>query len=154
MSSFGQWYENQRAAEDGGSSNSSWFSTEEVLPMFNTDSLQGYTDGLSNLSIDSMRQTMEAQMPKKILGMGYQQRFKVSHFIYLFRTSRFCIVVCSKRPLPTILPCCLFPRWRDCRCFVLYFFYRRCFLHWHSLWDCLWLRLNRKSLRFPLLVVH
>jgi hypothetical protein len=33
---------------------------------------------LQNFSLDSMKQTMEAQMPKKILGMGYQQRFKVS----------------------------------------------------------------------------
>ena len=81
MSSFGQWYEQQRAAEGGGSSNSSWFSTEEVLPMFSTESLQGYTEGLQSFSIDSMRQTMEAQMPKKILGMGYQQRFKVSSVV-------------------------------------------------------------------------
>jgi len=72
-SSFGSWYDDQKAAESGdGSSNSSWFSidSEQVLPLFNTDNLQGF-------SIDTMKQSMEAQMPKKIMGMGYQQRFKV-----------------------------------------------------------------------------
>ena len=77
MSSFGQWYEDQKAGDGGGGGNSSWFNSEEVLPMFNTDSLQGYTENLPGFSFESMKETMEAQMPKKILGMGYQQRFKV-----------------------------------------------------------------------------
>ena len=77
-SSFGSWYDQQRAAESGEgdpSSSSSWFSidtaSDQVLPLFNSDNLQGF-------SFDSMKQSMEAQMPKKIMGMGYQQRFKVS----------------------------------------------------------------------------
>jgi len=72
-SSFGSWYDDQKAAENGeGSSNSSWFNieSEQILPLFNSENLQGF-------SFDSMKQTMESQMPKKILGMGYQQRFKV-----------------------------------------------------------------------------
>jgi Got1/Sft2-like family len=73
-SSFGSWYEQQQAAENGDAapSSSSWFSldTEQMLPLFNSESLQGF-------SFESMKQSMEAQMPKKILGMGYQQRFKV-----------------------------------------------------------------------------
>ena len=76
-SSFGRWYDDQRAAEGGaGGLKSSWFSVEQALPLFNTDGLQAYTDGLQN-SFETMKQSMEAQMPKKILGMGYQQRFKV-----------------------------------------------------------------------------
>ncbi|VEU36206.1 unnamed protein product [Pseudo-nitzschia multistriata] len=72
MSSFGSWYDEQKAAENGGASNSNWFSidTDEVLPLFNAENLQGF-------SFENMKQTMEGQMPKKILGMGYQQRFKV-----------------------------------------------------------------------------
>lgn len=75
-SSFGSWYDEQKAAENGeGSSNSSWLSmsidTEQTLPLFNSENLPGF-------SIDSITQSMEAQMPKKILGMGYQQRFKVN----------------------------------------------------------------------------
>ena len=71
-SSFGSWYDEQKAAESGEST-SSWSSIdiEQALPLFNSENLPGF-------SIDSMRQSMEAQMPKKILGMGYQQRFKVS----------------------------------------------------------------------------
>ena len=82
MTSFGSWYDQQRAAENGeagdaaAASGSSMFSSfgmdsEQVLPLFNSESLQGF-------SFESMKQSMEAQMPKKILGMGYQQRFKVS----------------------------------------------------------------------------
>ena len=79
-SSFGNWYDEQKAAENGDpSSNSSWFSidTEQALPLFNTENLQN----IQGFSFEGMKQSMEAQMPKKILGMGYQQRFKVSIFI-------------------------------------------------------------------------
>ena len=69
-SSFGKWYEEQKAEEAGTGSSSSWFESEQVLPLFSTE-------GMPNLSFDSMKTAMEAQMPKKILGMGYQQRFKV-----------------------------------------------------------------------------
>lgn len=75
-SSFGSWYEQQQRAENGEvestTTSMSWFSmdSEQVLPLFNSDSLQGF-------SFESMKQSMEAQMPKKVLGMGYQQRFKV-----------------------------------------------------------------------------
>lgn len=70
---FGKWYEEQQSGTSGGSG-SSWFDSEEVLPMFQSIDLQA---NLQSFSLDSMKQTMEAQMPKKILGMGYQQRFKV-----------------------------------------------------------------------------
>ena len=85
-SSFGSWYDEQRAAENGdaggpssSSSFSSWLSidSEQVLPLFNSENLQGF-------SIESMKQSMEGSMPKKILGMGYQQRFKVSSLVIYF----------------------------------------------------------------------
>lgn len=68
-SGFGQWYEQQKAAENGESprAGSGWFSEMETLPLFNTETL----------SWSSMKASMESQMPKKIMGMGYQQRFKV-----------------------------------------------------------------------------
>jgi hypothetical protein len=74
MSSFGKWYDDQQQAASGSNS-SSWFSTEEGLPLFESIDLQA---NLQSFSLDSMKQSMEAQMPKKILGMGYHQRFKVS----------------------------------------------------------------------------
>jgi hypothetical protein len=76
MSSFGQWYEDKQAGQSGAtSSSSSWLpSSDDVLPLFNvgTDSLS-----IPNISWDSMKSNMEAQMPQKVMGMGYQQRFKV-----------------------------------------------------------------------------
>jgi hypothetical protein len=75
MSSFGKWYDDQQQHAETGWNSSSWFSSEEGLPLFESIDLQA---NLQNFSLDSMKQTMEAQMPKKILGMGYHQRFKVS----------------------------------------------------------------------------
>jgi hypothetical protein len=95
MTSFGSWYEQQQQRSNdsgdytttgggtaaGTEGNSSLFfssfatmDSEQLLPLFNSESLSGF-------SFESMKQSMEAQMPKKILGMGYQQRFKVSLYI-------------------------------------------------------------------------
>jgi hypothetical protein len=71
-SGFGQWYEEKKAEENGDSQrSSSWFNTDEVLPLFTTETI----------SWSGMKESMESQMPKKIMGMGYQQRFKVRQFI-------------------------------------------------------------------------
>jgi CTP:molybdopterin cytidylyltransferase MocA len=72
MSSFGKWYEEKKNEELGDSSagSSSWFETEQLLPLFNTDTI----------SWNSMKASMEKQMPGTIMGMGYQQRFQVRLF--------------------------------------------------------------------------
>jgi Got1/Sft2-like family len=71
--SFGKWYEEKKAEEnsggDEGAASSSWFDTES-LPLFSTETMQ-------SMSWSNMKASMEAQMPRQILGMGYQQRFKV-----------------------------------------------------------------------------
>jgi hypothetical protein len=76
MSGFGKWYEEKKNEELGDHNNgsSSWFGgamADQVLPLFNTDNL-------TPISWESMKSSMEQQMPKKILGMGYQQRFQVN----------------------------------------------------------------------------
>ena len=72
--SFGKWYEEQKVSEGGGASSNSWFgdltSGEQFLPLY---------EGMQPISFQSLRETMEAQMPKKIMGMNYQQRFQVRH---------------------------------------------------------------------------
>jgi hypothetical protein len=77
---FGQWYE-EKKQEDGPEGGSSWFGglgDMEGLPLFNSETMQSF-------SFSGMQQSMEAQMPKKILGMGYQQRFQVGRRTnYLF----------------------------------------------------------------------
>jgi hypothetical protein len=70
-SGFGQWYEEKKAEESGDSQrNTSWFNSDEILPLFTTEAI----------SWDGMKASMESQMPKKIMGMGYQQRFRVRQF--------------------------------------------------------------------------
>jgi hypothetical protein len=86
MSSFGQWYEEQKTQENAPAASSSWFggtgeNGEQVLPLF------GDT---SQYSLGNFRSSMEAQMPQKILGMNYQQRFRV-------RTQRVCTLQDSRR---------------------------------------------------------
>lgn len=72
--SFGRWHEEQQAAESGaGGTSNSWFgdltmSSEQLLPLY---------EGMQPVNLQSIRSSMEAQMPQKIMGMGYQQRFKV-----------------------------------------------------------------------------
>lgn len=68
-SGFGQWYEEQKAQDPSAASSSDGSSGDQMLPLW------GDT---SQYSLGSLRSSMEAQMPQKILGMNYQQRFRVS----------------------------------------------------------------------------
>jgi len=78
--SFGKWYEEKKAEEsnDIESGRESWLG--EDVPLFNSETMQ-------NFSWDNLKSSMEAQFPKKIMGMGYQQRFQVSE-----RTKKQCSV--------------------------------------------------------------
>eukprot|EP00591_Stephanopyxis_turris_P009933 CAMPEP_0195519840 /NCGR_PEP_ID=MMETSP0794_2-20130614/15604_1 /TAXON_ID=515487 /ORGANISM="Stephanopyxis turris, Strain CCMP 815" /LENGTH=227 /DNA_ID=CAMNT_0040649071 /DNA_START=146 /DNA_END=829 /DNA_ORIENTATION=+ len=69
--SFGKWYDDQKEQEvdEASTSSSSWFGGgTDTLPVFG-DTTQ--------FSFANMKAGMEAQMPQKILGMNYQQRFKM-----------------------------------------------------------------------------
>lgn len=78
--SFGKWYDEQKQAEEGGGSPGSWFSDT-----FNSDQLLPLYEGMQPMNLQSIRESMEAQMPKKIMGMGYQQRLKVSIYVSIGR---------------------------------------------------------------------
>jgi len=80
-SSFGKWYAEQQAEENGEGGSSSWFDIEQGLPLFSTEGMPGF-------SFESMRESMEASMPRKILGMGYQQRFQVRSCSYFLMKCR------------------------------------------------------------------
>lgn len=78
--SFGQWYEEQQQDGTGSSSSgissfSSLFISDdgdgESLPLFTN------ADGTSMLSLSSVRSSLESQLPSKVMGMSYQQRFKM-----------------------------------------------------------------------------
>ena len=78
MSSFGAWYEEKKNEEngEGGGGGGSWLPVgpDQLLPLFNTDNIMQMAQPIS---WEAMKSSMENQMPKKIMGMGYQQRFKV-----------------------------------------------------------------------------
>ena len=63
---FGKWYEEQKAEEETGGG---WGDT---LPLWSGEGMS-----LESLHWSNMKANMEPQMPKKIMGMGYQQRFQV-----------------------------------------------------------------------------
>ena len=82
--SFGKWYEEQKAAEGDGTSSNSWFGG---MPDFSSDQLLPLYEGMQPVNLQSIRESMESQLPKKILGMGYQQRFKVKSVRFCTRHS-------------------------------------------------------------------
>lgn len=86
--SFGKWYEEKKnddsettdTASSGGGGSSWLFNIEDsmqLLPTLHSDSLPN----VQNFTLANMKASMEQQMPKKILGLNYQQRFKVSKYI-------------------------------------------------------------------------
>jgi len=70
MSSFGKWYDDQKAAEnnEAGNYRNSWLPSSEVLPLFDSSEMPTFS---------GIKAAMEAQMPQNIMGMNYQQRFKM-----------------------------------------------------------------------------
>jgi Got1/Sft2-like family len=67
---FGQWYEEKKAEENGENVRSGSLSISgQLLPLFDGADMSS--------SWSSVKASMESQMPKQILGMSYQQRFKV-----------------------------------------------------------------------------
>jgi hypothetical protein len=69
---FGQWYEEQKTSESGNSeAASSWFGgADTLLPLVG--------DPSQMVDFSSIRASMESAMPQKVMGMNYQQRFRVS----------------------------------------------------------------------------
>jgi hypothetical protein len=69
--SFGKWGAEQRGGDIESGGGGSWL----TMP-FDTDSLLN-SETMQQLSWNNMKASMESQMPKQVMGMGYQQRFKV-----------------------------------------------------------------------------
>lgn len=76
--SFGKWYDEQKAGEAGEGGGSSLFGNLGIEMNLNSDQLLPLYEGMQPVNFQNIRAGMEAQMPKKVLGMGYQQRFKVN----------------------------------------------------------------------------
>ncbi|CAB9520189.1 SFT2 domain containing [Seminavis robusta] len=111
MSGFGNWYKEQQAesggGNGGGSVGNSFFGVE--IPDFNvnTDQILPLTEGMPNMpnmSMQNIRETMESQMPKKIMGMNYQQRFKVFTALLLLSALFFALAFSVGMPMITVRP--------------------------------------------------
>lgn len=74
--SFGKWYEDQKNDNGHGSSSTSLDEENGFLPLFNS-AMNSLPSSASDLGWNSIKSNLEAQMPQTILGMNYQQRFKV-----------------------------------------------------------------------------
>jgi hypothetical protein len=72
--SFGQWYQDQQAAADGGAGAGE---SESMLPMFVTGSARELSDSVSG-GFGQLKSSFESQFPSKVCGMNYQERFRVS----------------------------------------------------------------------------
>jgi hypothetical protein len=68
MSSFGKWYDNVKSEDESGDVESGI-----SLPLFGNLPANVPAD----LGWNNFKSTLESQMPQQILGMNYQQRFKV-----------------------------------------------------------------------------
>lgn len=138
---FGQWYEEKKAEENGPNTttttSSSWgFGGEEGLPLFSTDSM----------SWSGMKESMESQMPKKIMGMGYQQRFKVS-------CTGEGAVAQRHHDGPRHSSSLILRPFHPDRYFAPSCFYPDCFSHSRFSWACPCLPSGLKSLHYPLPLV-
>lgn len=70
-SGFGSWYQDQQRAQQETSNNEGEStSSDSMLPLWASVDTSQY-------SFASMRSSMESSMPQRIMGMNYQQRFKV-----------------------------------------------------------------------------
>lgn len=120
--SFGQWYEQQKQQETSGGSNGSLSpfnisgslfggtaanandgdedtgDSSGMLPLFSSGS------GSHDFSFSGMKQSLEQQFPSKILGMNYQQRFRMFCVLLLLSALFFGLGFAVGLPLITIRP--------------------------------------------------
>ena len=97
---FGNWSEDKKQ-EDGPEG--SWFGNFTApegleLPLFHSP------EAMQNFSFANMKQAMEAQMPKKILGMNYQQRFQVFAGLLLIAALFFALAFLFGLPMIGVRP--------------------------------------------------
>ena len=77
-SGFGNWtYENpNNPSSNDNNTNGGEGGLGMTLPLFQNNNIP------SDLGWSNIKSTMEAQMPQKVLGMNYQERFRVSTTLF------------------------------------------------------------------------
>lgn len=121
MSSFGKWYDDQKqppsSANGLGLSDSlglgSLFASTTTGNSDNADSSGEGGDSdvesqsllnMSNFSVSSMRSSLESQLPQKIMGLNYQQRFQIFCICLLLSSLFFSLGFFVGIPLLTVRP--------------------------------------------------
>eukprot|EP00581_Thalassiosira_minuscula_P014291 CAMPEP_0183728404 /NCGR_PEP_ID=MMETSP0737-20130205/27981_1 /TAXON_ID=385413 /ORGANISM="Thalassiosira miniscula, Strain CCMP1093" /LENGTH=243 /DNA_ID=CAMNT_0025960339 /DNA_START=30 /DNA_END=760 /DNA_ORIENTATION=+ len=120
--SFGKWYDEQKQQQQqGGGASTSSSSLGDSLGLgslfSNSDNAEEGSSSSSspdvesqslllpnNLSLSSMRSTLESQLPQKIMGMNYQQRFQIFGVCLLLSSLFFGLGFFVGIPLLTVRP--------------------------------------------------
>eukprot|EP01083_Nonionella_stella_P146680 461660_1 len=103
-SSFGDWYKDKNGESSDSADSSSGGMT---LPLFSSFSTQAasVTAGVpADFGWNSVKSSLEAQMPQQILGMNYQQRFQVFCALLLLSAVFFGLGFMVGLPMITIRP--------------------------------------------------
>ena len=100
MSTFGTWYAN---VKNEGEDNDNDTDTESgmSLPLFNMLTPAGVP---ADFGWNSFKSGLEAQMPQQIMGMNYQQRFKVFCALLILSAVFFALGFVVGLPLITVRP--------------------------------------------------
>lgn len=107
--SFGQWYEqqqNQQGNDNNNESSSLPFSLGNVFNITNEGGAEEGDEEMGRLipNLSNMKQTLEQQLPSKILGMNYQQRFQAFCAMILLSILFFFLAFTIGVPMLTIRP--------------------------------------------------
>mmetsp|Transcript_1806 Transcript_1806/g.3878 ORF Transcript_1806/g.3878 Transcript_1806/m.3878 type:complete len:251 (+) Transcript_1806:167-919(+) len=116
--SFGKWYDDQKQHQNPPSSGGSGISDSLGLSsLFSTtastnsstdeggdDDVESQSLLMGNFNISSMRSSLEAQLPQKIMGMNYQQRFQIFCICLLLSLVFFALGFFVGVPLLTVRP--------------------------------------------------
>lgn len=102
MSSFGKWYDEQKSNSPSNSGDET-DGSNMTLPLFNT-SISMSMSMPTDISFSSIKSNLEAQMPQQVLGMSYQQRFKVFVSFLVLSGLFFALAFFVGMPLITVRP--------------------------------------------------
>ena len=89
-SGFGNWNYDQKGGNGGGNDLESGGGGGETTSFLGASGIPAMPEGMS---WSNFKSSLEAQMPQKVMGMNYQERFKVRNNMLLVLVSRLCLMV-------------------------------------------------------------
>ena len=89
-SGFGNWNYDQKGGNGGGNDLESGGGGGETTSFLGASGIPAMPEGMS---WSNFKSSLEAQMPQKVMGMNYQERFKVRNSMPLVLVSRLYLLV-------------------------------------------------------------